>query len=101
METQYEEYWHQAMELKHQTHDLITNHDHPQARSLHHETVQLVDDIELGKHPRAVEDRIKTIKRQLIEARAQGGEVLSLEHNQALHHGYDKLQQHVRSLPHY
>ena len=42
MQTTYEEYWHQAMELRHQTEDMIADHDHPLARSLHHETVQLV-----------------------------------------------------------
>lgn len=101
MNTQYEAYWHQAMELKHQTNDLISDHSHPMARILQHETTQLVDDIELSRHPRSIDNRIRTIQRQLVEARAQGEAVMSHEHNQQLHQHYGTMGARIRQLPHY
>jgi hypothetical protein len=101
MDTIYEPYWHQAMELRHETHDLINDYNHPVAQVLHHETNQLVEDIEMHRKPRAIEDRIKQIQRQLIEARAQGTTVLNADHNQYLHHNYDQLRSRVRQMPHY
>src|ERR1700754_4809167 len=65
MDSMYEPYWQQAMQLRHQTHDMIANHEHPMARSLHTETIRLVDDIERNRAPRAIEDRIKVIQHQL------------------------------------
>jgi hypothetical protein len=99
--TQYEDYWHQAMELKHQTHDLINDHEHPMAHALQHETTELVDDIELDRHPRSIEDRIRRIQHQLLEARSQGEKVLSYDHNHHLHQHYDHMRQGIRRLPHY
>lgn len=101
MDTIYEPYWHQAMELKHQAHDMINDHSHPIARSLHHETTQLVDDIEMRRTPRTIEERIQIIQRQLIEARAQGDVVLNVNHSQHLHHRYEKMREDVRRMPHY
>lgn len=101
MDAHYEPYWHQAMQLKHQTQDVINDHGHPTAMVLHHETNQLVEDIEMHRQPRAIEDRIKQIQRQLIEARAQGDQVINYDHNQHLHHNYEQMRNSVRRLPHY
>ena len=101
MDSIYEPYWHEAMELKHQTNDMINDHSHPMAQVLHHETSQLVEDIEMARKPRAVEDRIKQIQRQLIEVRAQGSAVINTSHNESLHHSYGQLRERVRKLPHY
>jgi hypothetical protein len=101
MNTQYEEYWHQAMELKHQTHDLINDHNHPIAHVLHQQTTGLVDDIELQRHPRDIDDRIQRIKTELIQARSQGDAVLNTEHSVLLHHSYEKMREGIRRLPHF
>ena len=101
MNSMYEEHWHVAMELKHRTHDLINDHNHPTARVLHHESTQLVDDIELQRQPRTIEERIQHIQRQLMQARNQGDEVMSVDHNTNLHHSFENLRKGIRRMPHY
>lgn len=101
MDAHYEQHWHAAMELKHQTHDLINDASHPMARTLHHESSQLVEDIEMQRQPRAIEERILVIQRQLRQARAQGVDVMSTGHNSSLHKSFEHLREGVRSMPHY
>lgn len=101
MNTHYEDHWHKAVELRAQTHDLINDTAHPMARQLQHQTSQLVEDIELNRRPRSIEERIERIQHQLVEARAQGDEVLSMEHNNHLHQGYSQMRDGIRRLPHY
>lgn len=101
MDVHYEPLWHDAMQLKHQTQDMINDHNHPMAQVLHHETTQLVDDIEMNRTPRAIEDRVKQIQRQLVQARAQGEGVINYTHNEGLHHSYTQMRDRIRNMPHY
>lgn len=97
----YEPYWHEAMQLKAHTHDMIKDHNNPMAHVLHHETSQLVEDIEMNRKPRAIEDRIKQIQHQLVQARAQGDGVMNYTHNEGLHHSYNRMREQIRRMPHY
>lgn len=97
----YEPYWHEAMQLKAHTHDMIRDHNNPMARVLHYETSQLVEDIEMNRQPRAIEDRIKQIQHQLVQARTQGEEVMNYSHSEGLHRSYTHMRERVRRLPHY
>lgn len=101
MDTRYEDHWHKAVALRAQTHDLVNDASHPMARQLQHQTSQLVEDIELNRRPRSIEERIERIQHQLVEARAQGDAVLHIDHNNHLHQSYGHMREAVRRLPHY
>jgi hypothetical protein len=100
MDTHYEPFHKQALDLRYKVQDTIDDTNHPLARVLSHEAHQLVEDIESGRQPRAVEDRVKQIQHQLIQLRAQGN-VLDHNSNQMLHHNYEQMRERLRQLPHY
>lgn len=101
MEDYYKPFHQQAIDLQYKFHDSLNDANHPMAHVLAHEIRQLTEDIQSGKHPRAVEDRIKIIQHQLVEARAQGNTVLDYNHNQNFHHNYEYMRGGIRQLPHY
>ncbi len=101
MDTHYEPFHKQALDLQYKFHDSINDHEHPMARLLTREIHQLTQDIESQRNPRAIEDRIKIIQHQLVETRAQGEKVINYEHNQHLHHNYEYMRGGIRQMPHY
>lgn len=101
MDAQYEPFHKQATDLKYQFHDSINDPSHPMAHVMAREIHELTQDIASRKDPRAVEARIKIIQHQLIQARAQGDRVLSVDHSQHLRHAYENMRTGIRQLPHY
>lgn len=101
MNEYYKNFHKQALDLQYKFHDSINDHDHPMARVLEHQIHQLTQDIQGERNPRAIEDRVKIIQHQLIEARAQGEGLINHEHNQDLHHRYEYMRSGIRQLPHY
>jgi hypothetical protein len=89
------------MELRHKTADLLQGKDHPLAHSLHQESSMLVEDIEMSRQPRAIEERIDSIQGRLAQARTLGDEVLGYGHTTDLHGRFEKLRDGIRQLPRY
>lgn len=103
MISNYQPFHKQALDLQYRFHDIVDNPSSPQAQVLQHEIHQLAEDIESEKHPRAIEDRVKTIQRQLIEVRAQQpqSQFMSPEDNHFMHHSYEQMREGIRRLPNY
>ena len=101
MDELYEPLHKKAVSLQYQFHDSINDPNHPMVHVLAGEIHQLTQDIESKRHPRSIEDRIKVIEHQLVQARAQGDEVLNYQHNEDLSHRYEFLRHDVTKLPHY
>jgi len=100
MDPRYKDLHKTADNLHFRFHDVLDNPNHPMANVLKHEVKQLVEDIEMNKHPRAIEDRVKVIQQQLQRANREGGMINPNEFNN-LHHDYERLRVNVRELPHY
>jgi hypothetical protein len=97
----YKPYHKQALDLQFRFHDSINDPTHPMAHVLSTEIHELTNDIQEGKHPRQIDDRIKIIQNQLMQARAQGEQVLNYSHNQDLHHRYEYMRNGFHNMPHY
>jgi hypothetical protein len=103
MDTFYQPFHKQAVDLQYKFHDMVDDPNHPEARALQHEIHQLVEDIESSKHPRAIEDRVKVIQRQLDQTRLRNAPkpVLNHNENQAMYHSYEQMRHDLRQLPHF
>lgn len=101
MDSQYQPFHRQATDLKYRFHDSLNDPSHPMAHVMAREIHELTQDIAARKDPNAIESRIKVIQHQLIQARAQGNQVLNSDHNQYLHHNYERMRTGLRQLPHY
>ena len=97
----YKPLYEQARALQNQVHDVIDNHDHPSAGVLRNEMQHLVDDIEVRKNPRDLENRIKTIQHTMLEARTQPHSFMNASHADYFHHTYEHMRENVRKFNDY
>jgi hypothetical protein len=101
MDQHYHPVYQQAVNLRNQYHDVVDNPNHPMAHILQREIHDLVEDMEKNKNPRTLENRVKTIQRQLLETRMQGDDILSSNHVDYFHHNYEQMRNNIRRFPHY
>ena len=101
MDPQYKALHDQVHNLQFQVHDAIGDHSHPSAQLLNTEIVRLQDDLELHKHPRDIENRIKTIQHTLLEARNQPSSYMNFNHAEQFYHTYEDMRRHMRNFPGY
>lgn len=86
----------QAVAMQFKFRDYLDDGRHPVAKQLQTEIQRLVDEIEMKKNPRSLEDRLKSIIRQL--AAADGTPVMSNHHVDDLRDRCEDLQQSLRKL---
>lgn len=67
-----EELLKESVNLQRNFRDQLDDSNHPTARELEKAIQRIVDDIELKKHPRNVEDQVKRVIQQLSSADGQG-----------------------------
>ncbi|GEM_PF-1719190 len=97
----YDDYYKQAYDLQNHFHDVVDDQNHPQAVSLHNEMTQLTEDFKAEKDPHHMEDRLKVIDHELLQARSQGEQIMSYRDIDDLQHRYNRLRESVRQLPNY
>jgi hypothetical protein len=100
MDKAYKDIYRDVQRLRFKLQDLIDDHAHALAQTLKNEIQRLEDEIEMNKKPRSLEDRIKSIQRQLV-AVGDNGQVMNMEHADQLHDRLEDLRRALRSLPHY
>lgn len=98
---QYKPLYQQAVNLQYKFHDFTVGISHPEVNTLRNEINQLVEDIEVKKNPHTIEDRIKTIQRQLIQSEHTGSPIMHYEHKDFLHDNYEQMRNNVRGLNNY
>ncbi|HEX8183012.1 MAG TPA: hypothetical protein VF575_05430 [Candidatus Saccharimonadales bacterium] len=101
MASPYEPYYKQALKLEFRYKDIVDDQDNPLAQNLQREIHALVEDLKAEKDPRDVEEQIKTIDRQLLQARAQGEICMSYQDIDQLQDEYRELREDIRELPNY
>lgn len=98
----YQPFHQQVRDLQFKFHDVADqNQNHPSVNLLRNEFRQLEADIETGKHPRSVENRIHTIQRQIDMAQRMNERLMSPEHTDHFHDRLEGMRMNLRKLPHY
>jgi len=97
---QYQPIYDQAKQMQYRFNDLL-GHENPTAHVLHQEMHQLVNDIELNKHPRDIEGRIKVIQNQMHQVEHQGQNLMTYGHAEQIHHNFENMRQEVRHFGNY
>ncbi len=97
---QYQQIYDQTKNMQFRMNDLV-GHTNPTATLLHNEMHQLTTDIELGKNPRDIENRIKVVQNQMHQVEHQGQSLMSYGHAQEIHHTFENMRQDVRHFGNY
>jgi len=90
-----DEIYKQAVDMQHKTRDYLDQDGDPAAVQLKNEVQRLTDEIEARKNPRSIEDRLKSIIRQL---EALADPVMSAGHVDDLRDRCLDMQQDIRKL---
>jgi hypothetical protein len=101
MDPNYKPLYQRVDDLRFRAHDAFDQPDHPTAHLLKRELESLKDDIESNKSPRTVEDRIKTIQHQLLQAKSQQHGVMSYQHADDLHDHFEHMRMDLRKFHNY
>jgi|SRR6185369_17059579 len=99
---EYQPLYQQAQALQHQVYDALDNHNHPQAVVLRNEMQRLVDDVQVQKNPRDIENRLRTIQHVMHEARSnQNNGFMNFEHADHFHQTFEQMGRSMRHFSDY
>jgi len=101
MDDQYKALHQQAMMLQNKFHDFTGDVNHPDVSLMRNEIMQLDNDIKSQKNIHTIEDRVKTIQRQILQSEHSGSPVMQYEHKDYLHDNYEQLRQSLHQFDHY
>jgi len=101
MDAQYRPLQKEADRLHYRCHDFIKDHSDPLGRQLDQAGTDVREDIECNKAPRAVEDRILGLKRQLEQIKGRQNPVIAPDRAATLLQEYENLRRQLRQLPNY
>lgn len=99
---QYHPLYQKAIDLNNKFNDFTGgNHGHPEAAALQHEVRQLIEDVEVKKNPRTIENRIKTIQHQLKQSQNMSHSYMDYNHYDYLHDNYEFMRRDLRKFNNY
>ena len=100
---QYHDLFDQATRMQYKFHDYTAGQasHQPMARALQNEIHQLVQDISTERSPRSIEDRIKTIQRQLEQTKHVSEPFMNFNNHDDMHDNFEDMRNDVRKFTHY
>ena len=103
IDRQYQPIYNQARQLQYHFHDFVGDNmnANPQARVLSHEMQNLMSDMQTGKNPRDIENRIRTIQNQMHTVEHMGQPLMSYGHAEGMHHDFENMRRTVRTFNNY
>ena len=102
MDQNYKNFHRDVRNLRFKLHDTLDDHRHAMAQSLKNDVQRLEDELEMGKKPRSLEDRIKGIQ-QVLKRVGDRGEnlIMNVEHADFFHDRFEDMRMSLRRLPNY
>lgn len=97
----YKTIYKEAVRLQFKFRDSLDDNSQSAARSLENEIQKLVDEIEVKRNPRGLDDRVKSIQRQLKNIDQDESPVMEEKEADSLHNEYEHLRMDLRKLPGY
>ncbi len=101
MNDDYREIYALAERLHYRFRDIVDQPNTSEMQQLRELTKQVVEDIEAGKKPRSIEDRIKAVQQRLDAVRDSGEAGMNSPDAEELYEAYQELREEVRDLPDY
>jgi len=97
----YQHLYQEVKELEHRCHDSTDKPRDHLAEDLHRQIIALQDDMEVGKKPRDLENRMKTIQSLLDRARHTPDSYMSISDADRYFRIFEDLRLSLRKFPNY
>jgi len=101
MNPAYKQLHQQAMNLFNKYMNIVDNKSDPMANGTQHEIREVVEDIEMSRTPRAIEDRVKRIEQMLDRCRQGNSQMMTPQDAASLIHDYEQFRQQLHRQPNY
>jgi hypothetical protein len=101
MNPAYKQLHQQADHLFHKYLDIVDDKTDGMADGCQHEIREVIEDIEMSRAPRAIEDRIKRIEQMLEKVRSEQSHMMTPQDAAFLIHEYEKFRAQLHHLPNY
>jgi cytochrome oxidase Cu insertion factor (SCO1/SenC/PrrC family) len=90
-----------AKDLRFQVQNVLSDPDHPSAQGLIQHLKDLLDDYDMKKHPRNIEERIKNILGLLRQARSDGEQFMSVDRAVTFFDRFEDMRRAIRGRDDY
>ncbi|HYH75029.1 MAG TPA: hypothetical protein VD735_03630 [Candidatus Saccharimonadales bacterium] len=101
MDSTYQPLYNKVDDLGYKVKDALDDPDNPAAQKLRDEVQKLEDEFEMGKTPRALEERVKSIMRMIDVPRSNPNSFMSVSDAVAFYDDFEDLRRAIRDLPSY
>ncbi len=101
MNPQYKAAREQAVRMQHKFRDMLDDKSQPVARTLENEIQRIVDEFEMNKNPRSIEERIKQLQRMLKDVDRGTPPVMDNRDADFLHDNFEHLRMSLRKFDNY
>lgn len=100
-DTEYKPLYIKARQLEQRLHDTLDNPHHPAAIELRGQTIQLQSDLELRRHPKQIEQHIKTMQDGLSRAKYLPKPFMNEAHLTEFHGHLANMRKDIRKFSAY
>ncbi|HSX28748.1 MAG TPA: hypothetical protein VLF60_04855 [Candidatus Saccharimonadales bacterium] len=97
----YQPMYQQVRDLQFAFRDATGGSDHPAARQIDQEMDHLMDDMEVKKNPRDLENRIKNIQHYMADATHQGEALMNYNHQDHFTRSFEQMRRDVQHFSDY
>lgn len=101
MNPDYKQLHRQADQLFHKYLDIVDDKNDAMANGTQHEIREVIEDIEMSRAPRAIEDRVRHIEQMLEKVRAGQSSMMTPQDAALLINQYEQFRAQLRRLPNY
>lgn len=101
MDPRYKQLHDQIKQHEFHVHDAIGDPNDRTAQALNNEIRMLLSDLETGKNPHDLEDRVKNIQSYLLQARSHQNSYMNIEHADRFYRDYEDIRRHIREFHDY
>lgn len=101
MSQEYQQMYNAVHDLEFKIKDALDKPADPAAQELRKELYELHEQLEMNKHPRDIEDRIKSIQKLLMEARSHPDSYMDIQEADHFYDIFEDMRRDVRGLPGY
>ena len=101
MDPTYQPLYNQVLDMEFRVKDALDDPSHSGAQNLRNELKRLEDEFEMHKTPRALEERVVSIKRILEGPRSAHNSFMSVDDAVSFYDDFEDMRRAIRALPSY
>jgi hypothetical protein len=101
VDQQYQDMHKRIEGLRFRFQDSVDDHSNPMANKMQEEIHGIMEDMQSGRDPHHIADRVRGVRDHLHEMRSQGTTLMSSEDLDSFYHNFEHMHEELKRFPHY